>query len=99
MWRRGRVARGKYMVIRFRPRQGATSRFGFVVSSAIAKRAVVRNTIKRRLRAASVAVGGDTIDAVIYATKSATTASYQQLLTELRDIVAFTNAKHPSPHH
>lgn len=87
------------MVVRFRPRQGATSRFGFVVSTAIAKHAVVRNTIKRRLRSAAQEMVNREADAVIYATKSATTATYQQLKAELQQLLPAPRANHTSLHH
>lgn len=87
------------MVVRFRPRQGATSRFGFVVSTAIAKHAVVRNTIKRRLRSAAHEMATSEADAVIYATKAAVTADYQQLKAELQHLLPAPRANYTSLHH
>lgn len=82
------MLRGKYMVIRFRLRSSDESRFGFVVSSAIAKKAVVRNTIKRRLRYATQQQEYPGIDAVVYATKSSVKATYQDLRGELQGLLS-----------
>lgn len=47
----GRVCYGQELGLRFRPNNLSQSRWGFVVSKKVDKRAVMRNQIKRRLRA------------------------------------------------
>lgn len=46
----GRFVNGDYFVLRFAENNLDNSRFGFVVSSKVSKKAVDRNKIKRRLR-------------------------------------------------
>ncbi len=48
----GKVAENQYLRIKYHGNQEKFSRFGFVVSVKLAKKATTRNLIKRRLRAA-----------------------------------------------
>lgn len=48
--RKGTVAKGKFFVLRIKDSKSEFSRFGFVVSTKISKKAVVRNKVKRRAR-------------------------------------------------
>ena len=43
-------ARGSFLTVQVAPAATTTPRFGFVISSAVAKKAVTRNRIKRMLR-------------------------------------------------
>ena len=49
--KRGRFIRSGYFNLRYLANKTNTSRFGFVISTKVDKRAVVRNLLKRRLRA------------------------------------------------
>ena len=48
--RRGGAAASRYLILRFSDNQLELSRVGFVCSKKVAKKAVERNKIKRRLR-------------------------------------------------
>ena len=51
VWRSRWVVRHPALTLRVAPRPASPGRVGFVVSKAVAKRAVDRNLLKRRLRA------------------------------------------------
>ncbi len=101
MWRTGRVFRGRTIIVRQRQSKLPYPRFGFVVSSGVAKKATVRNRIKRRLRAIARAIYLTTpVDVVVYATKPAATATYADLEHELRHILTRpTHAPIPDRRH
>jgi len=48
----GKTANGRFLVLKSAKNELENSRIGFVVSKKISNRAVVRNKVKRRLRAA-----------------------------------------------
>jgi len=50
IFRRGRSVKEDFVSFRWRPNGLKISRFGFIVSQKISKKATVRNKIKRRLR-------------------------------------------------
>ncbi len=92
------MIRGRFIVVRVRPAQKLPSRFGFVVSTAVAKRATDRNLIKRRLRAIVRSLEQRlTNDAVVYATKNTIRATYDELRQDLTS--ALLNPPHaPTPY-
>lgn len=97
MWQTGRVIRGRTVVLRYAPSTEKLSRYGFVVSSAIAKRANVRNLVKRRLRAvASKAELTHPFNIVVYATKAAPLATFADLKKDFLQTLEYLNA--PTPH-
>jgi len=48
--KKGRVFRGRFLILRIIENKLGKTRFGFIVSQKISKKAVVRNKVKRRLR-------------------------------------------------
>ena len=95
MWRTGRVFRGRTVIVRQRQSKLPYPRFGFVVSSVVAKKATTRNLIKRRLRAIARAIQpAAPVDVVVYATKPAAIATYAELERDLRHIL--THPTHAS---
>lgn len=94
VWRRGRVLRGAFVIVRVAPAATEASRFGFVVSTSVAKKATDRNKIKRRLRAITQKAAPPLpVDAVVYATKRAATAQYKELQADLLSLLPH-NATH-----
>ncbi len=96
VYRSGRVEGNRLLVVRVRPGPEGPARFGFAVSKVVGG-AVVRNRIKRRLRAACdtlrVAEG---LDIVVGARVTAANADYaglrQSLATLLRRAGALNGA-------
>lgn len=64
-YREGTVVNGPFLVVRWRANGEADSRWGFAVGKRIAKSAVVRNRVRRRLkeaaRSSSVRAGYDVV--------------------------------------
>ena len=82
-YRRGRVYGNQLLVLRVVPHNGEVARFGFVTGKAVGG-AVVRNKVKRRLRAAARSIDATPgVDIVIGARKSTATATYYALHTAL----------------
>lgn len=52
VFKKGKAANGAFLFIKFRKSSSAASRFGFVVSTKVAKKAVLRNKIRRVLSTA-----------------------------------------------
>ena len=52
IFRNGKAVSGQFLVLKTAPNGKDFSRFGFVVSQKISKKATIRNKIKRRLREA-----------------------------------------------
>ncbi|MCS6829218.1 MAG: ribonuclease P protein component [Armatimonadota bacterium] len=88
----GRAYAQAHLVLYVRPQSGGR-RFGFVVGKKVGK-AVVRNRVKRRLRAACrecLPNLSEGFDAVIVARRNAGEADYHQLLQEMQTL--FRSAK------
>jgi len=91
-YQEGKVYAQAHLVLYVRP-QASGRRFGFVVGKKVGK-AVVRNRVKRRLRAACrecLPNLSDGFDAVFVARKNAAEADYHQLLREMQSL--FQSAK------
>lgn len=87
--REGDRWRGRRLTLNARPNNLPNSRYGFVVSGRVGK-AVVRNTVKRRLREAirgrlPALAGG--YDVVLIAHAPAAQASYQELAAETESLL------------
>lgn len=50
VWKNGKTIAGKLVFLKIIKNKKNISRFGFIVSSKISKKAVIRNKIKRQLR-------------------------------------------------
>ena len=86
IFRAGTTARSPYLILR---RTGSTTpRVGFVVSTTVSKSAVVRNKLRRRMRAiiegAGVVPG---TDLVIIAQKAALQLTYDKLQYEIQRLL------------
>ncbi len=82
----GRYVYSSYFTLKYLPNKLESSRFGFVISTKIDKRATVRNRLKRqvreviRLKLAKIPAG---YDIMLVPKKAALTLSYEQLDNEL----------------
>src|SRR4029078_12292504 len=85
-YRRGRVYGNHLLVLRVVPHDGDAARFGCVVGKVVGG-AVVRNRVKRRLRAAAQSIdAAPGVDIVIGARKTTSTATYYALHTALASL-------------
>ena len=84
MFTQGRHDSSRLLVVRSAPNELALSRYAFSVSKRIAKKAVMRNKIRRRLREALRSLPLiEGRDIVVVARLPATTTDFQTLRTEL----------------
>lgn len=89
IFRDGRVSENKLVKIKFLNNWKKHSRFGFIVSSKFSKKAVVRNSVKRRFRAAvgfllkNIKPG---IDVAIWPKTAFEKADYSTVLGALKEI-------------
>ena len=81
-----RVSQGEFSIAVLVRGDGAANRWGFAVSSRLGG-AVVRNKIKRRLRAAAAAVGGTGLDIVVVASRGSAEASVALMEERLRELL------------
>ena len=97
-YREGRVYGNQLLVLRVVPHDGDLTRFGFVTGKAVGG-AVIRNRVKRRLRAAARSLDAQAgIDVVVGARRSASDASYHALHTALTKLMARAGAlRNPQP--
>jgi ribonuclease P protein component len=81
---------GAHLVVHSRPNSLGHPRVGFSVSAKVGG-AVIRNLVKRRLRAAAGDLLGTSersMDFVVVARPSCATAAYAELLAELDQLIA-----------
>jgi ribonuclease P protein component len=97
-YRKGRVYGNQLLVLRVVPHDGDVARFGFVTGKAVGG-AVVRNRVKRRLRAAAREMDAQAgIDVVIGARRATGGASYHALHTALAKLMERAGAlRNPQP--
>ena len=88
VYRQGRPHRSDLLVLRALRTDASASRFGFTATKALGN-AVLRNRLRRRLKEAarSMPVAGGW-DIVINSRRGAATASYDQLRSQIRDLLA-----------
>lgn len=90
VFRRGWCAKGEALSVCVKKNTFNYARFGFIVGTRVAKKAVLRNLIKRRLRSAArrvSAISKDGFDCVITARPKAAGASFAEILTELETLL------------
>lgn len=84
-YREGTVIHGPLFVLRALRTDAPATRWGFAVGKRLDKRAVVRNQVRRRLRAAADALQpADGWDLVVTAKRPALAASVREFETALR---------------
>jgi ribonuclease P protein component len=94
-YRAGKVQGDRLLVVRVRPNGGELTRFGFVAGKAVGG-AVVRNLVKRRLRAAARGLSTKAgLDVVIGARKAAAAAPYTELERALAKLLERAGALDP----
>jgi ribonuclease P protein component len=86
-YRKGRVYGNQLLVLRVVLHAGVGARFGFVTGKVVGN-AVVRNRVKRRLRAAAVQMDvRPEVDIVVGARKAAAAATYHTLYISLAALI------------
>lgn len=87
VYRRGKVQGDRLLVVRARPNEAGATRVGVVAAKAVGG-AVVRNKVKRRLRAAISSLElNPGLDIVVSARATAAPAAYSDLARSLRTLL------------
>jgi len=88
--KQGHLIKGDFLSIRTKKNSVQETRFAFVVGGSVDKKAVVRNTIKRRLRAAAARhISGlkHGFDCVVLARAEAKRRNFKETETELLGLI------------
>lgn len=94
VFKNGKTIENQFIRVRFLKNQKSSSRFGFIVSAKVLKRANLRNTLKRRLRAICRSLVKDLklgLDIVIWPKIASTSLNYNDLDNYLRDLIIKKN--------
>jgi len=90
VFKKGKVIKGQSVFLNIKKNNLTYSRFGFVVGKKTAKKAVVRNKIKRRLRGIikrEILNIKDGFDVVIVTNPKIVEKEYQEIREELKDVL------------
>lgn len=90
IFKNGRTLENNFFRIKFLKNQKNYSRFGFIISTKVLKEATLRNTLKRRLRAASRFLVKDLklgLDIVIWPKKITAFLNYRDIANSLKELL------------
>ncbi len=92
VFKNGRTSENRFIRIKFLKNQNNISRFGFIISTKVLKKANLRNSLKRRLRAICRSFLKDLkpgLDIVVWPKTSAASLDYKDLTGYLRELITF----------
>ncbi len=90
VFRYGKISENEFFKIKFLENNKKNSRFGFIISNKFAKQAVIRNLIKRRLRASTRFLLKDIksgFDVVVWPKAVLKLSGYQVLLFNFKQLL------------
>lgn len=90
VFKSGKMLENRFLRVKFLKNQRNYSRFGFITSAKVLKKATIRNFLKRRLRAASRFLIKDLkpgFDIVIWPKKISASLNYKDLEIYLRELI------------
>ena len=90
VFKNGGTLENQLFRVKYLKNQKNASRFGFIISAKISKKATIRNFLKRRLRAVSRYLIKDLkpgFDIVVWPKKISITADYDNLAHRLQDLI------------
>ena len=90
VFRNGRTLENRFMRVKFLKNQKNVSRFGFIISVKVLKKANERNTLKRRLRAISRSLLKDlkhSFDIVVWPKASSAALNHSSLVDCMTDLI------------
>lgn len=90
VFRNGKTLENRFIRVKFLKNQKNVSRFGFIISTKVLKKANERNTLKRRLRAISRSLLKGLkpgFDIVVWPKTSSAALSYNDLAGCLADLI------------
>ena len=89
IFKNGKTLENEFFRVKFLKNKKNFNRFGFVISTKLLKKAVSRNTLKRRLRAICQSLLKDLksgFDIVIWPKTNSTSLNYKDLTDYLREL-------------
>ena len=92
VFKNGKTLENQFFRVKFLKNRQGFSRFGFIISAKLLKKATARNVLKRRLRAISRTLIKDlksNYDIVIWPKTNSTSAYYKELASNLHDLLSF----------
>jgi len=92
VFKNGKTSENQFFRVKFLKNQKKFSRFGFIISAKLLRKAVQRNVLKRRLRAICRSLLKDSksnFDIVIWPKKNSTSLDYRDLANYLYDLLSF----------
>ena len=92
VFRNGKILENKFFRVKFLKNQKNFSRFGFIISAKLLKKAVQRNVLKRRLRVICGSLLKDldsNFDIVIWPKINCTSLKFKDLNNYVRDLLSF----------
>jgi len=89
VFRKGRAVKGSFLFIKYKKTTLGIARFGFVVSTKVAKKAVERNKVRRILSETVRSVLNDfrSHDIIVYVTKKIVTAQKKDLIEDFMKVL------------
>lgn len=90
VFRNGRTLENRFIRVKFLKNQKNVSRFGFIISVKVLKKANERNTLKRRLRAISRSLLKDLkpgFDIVVWPKVSSAALNHGDLMGSMTDLI------------
>jgi len=84
---KGKTIAGKLIFLKIQKNNLDVSRFGFVVSSKISKRAVIRNRIKRRLKEIVKGFKLKGFDVIITVKLEIVDKTYQEIKSDFENVI------------
>lgn len=90
VFKNGRTLENQFIRIKFSKNQKSVSRFGFIVSAKVLKKANLRNSLKRRLRAICRSLVKDLkpgFDIVVWPKASSASLDYKDLADCLKNLI------------
>ncbi|MBI2446332.1 MAG: ribonuclease P protein component [Parcubacteria group bacterium] len=92
VFKNGKTSENHFFRIKFLKNRKNFSRFGFIISAKLLKKATARNTLKRRLRMICRYLLKDLkygFDIVIWPKKNSTSLNYKNLTDYLRELIVY----------
>ena len=92
VFKNGKTLENRFFRVKFLKNHKNFSRFGFIISAKLLKKATQRNTLKRRLRAICRFLIRDlksNFDIVIWPKADSTSLNYKELTNNLYDLLSF----------
>ncbi len=92
VFKNGQISENQFFRVKFLKNQKNFSRFGFIISAKLLRKAVQRNILKRRLRVICRSLLQDlkpNFDIVIWPKKNSAPLNYRDLASYLHDLLSF----------